>query len=149
MGHHYTPSPPSMPSFPVPPPYKSPPVPIPTPPHIVNKFPSDQNIAPAPSPVPASQGTASGGNGMVYCSGPQAPGWNVSTGKCTPISTSTNAIVPQETKPTVIKLSQLPYTGNATSDIMASFLFYLAITLTALILFTALYIKTFYVRVNS
>lgn len=108
------------------------PIPTPIPPHIVKKYPSDQ--APSPTIPPLQQPSApspppsvSGGNGMIYCSGPQAPGYNVSTGKCTPIATSTNAIVPQQTQPQALELSHLPYTGDTVTDMLGSAMLYIVV----------------------
>lgn len=116
MGKHhgYTPSPPSPPS-------PAPPAPVP----------SITASTPAPLPSPPIGGarppdvTSSGGNGMVWCSGPQAPGWNVSlpNGGCSkPMSAS---------KPTVLRLDQLPYTGNSPTDILLSAMFYLVVVTVA------------------
>lgn len=126
------------------------------------------NSAPTPAPSPQSPITpvAVGGNGMVWCNGPQAgpqaPGYNVTTHKCTPISTSTNAITPQQTvictktndpacvkvfeqhvtpqiQPTVVQLSQLPYTGDNATDTYASAMLYIgAIAFSALAIYRIL-----------
>lgn len=102
MGHHYE----------VPPIY-TPPMQTPPPPAP----------APAPLPQPSVPGVnpsavTSGGNGMVWCSGPQAPGWNVNlpNGGCSPA------------KSTVIHLNQLPYTGDSPIDTAGmDFLYVLAV----------------------
>ncbi len=67
---------------------------------------------PAPLPLHTVQIPNSGGNGMVWCSGPQAPGWNVSlpNGGCDRASSTS----------TVIHLSQLPYSGTNDLDIIFS-----------------------------
>lgn len=67
--------------------------------------------------IPVTQTPPAGGNGMPWCTGPQSPGWNVSTGKCEKFSTTTNSITPETpTAPTYVKLSQLPNTG--TDDVL-------------------------------
>ncbi len=84
---------------------------------------------PSPSPLPSDTPPQSGapasggGNGMVWCSGPQAPGWNVNLpdGGCS------------TTKPQSIQLSQLPYTGDNNTDVLFSILFYLAVIAAACI----------------
>ncbi len=97
--HHTPPPTPSVPS----------PVPVPLPP------------SPTITPIPTSlqsppQIPTPSGNGQIWCSGPSTPGYNVSTGKCVPVSTTTNAIVPKQTsvveKPQSIRLDQLPNTGT-------------------------------------
>jgi hypothetical protein len=90
------------------------PPPTPTSPQPTTPSPTPQS-APTPSPSIIPPAPAGGGNGMVWCSGPQAPGWNVNLpdGGC---STTT--------KPNVVHLSQLGYTGNDSSDIEMSAAFY-------------------------
>ena len=108
MPKTYQPIVPPRPTIPVPKPFQSPP-----------------KIQPPNSP--SSQPVvhpASSGNGEVWCSGPSSPGYNVNTGKCSPISTTTNAVVPSSQ---VIQLRQLPYTGDSSSDAILSALFYVAI----------------------
>lgn len=92
------------------------PAPIPsvkTPPPII-QTPS------VPLPQPQTPSTPSTGNGMIWCSGPQAPGWDVSlpNGGCSP-----------EVK--VIKLDQIPYTGESQIDVISSILLYAFIVIFA------------------
>lgn len=99
-------------------PMYSPPIETPPQPPPVQPTPI---IAPTPTPTPETPPQTpnnAGGNGMIWCSGPQAPGWNVSlpNGGC---STTT----PQKS----VNLSQLPYTGNNRDDIEMSASFYLLI----------------------
>lgn len=99
-------------------PHTAPTIPVPTafqsPPTISTPMPS-----PALPPTQVGAGpTSPGGNGMVWCSGPSAPGWNVNlpNGGCTP------------SKPTVVHLDQLPYTGDSPIDVMGmNFLYIFAI----------------------
>lgn len=118
MGHHYTPSPPSeqMPMYS--PPFKTPP--------DAPRMPQDESKPVTPSIPSNPVQNAPGGNGMPYCSGPQAPGWNVSTGKCdyNPV----HAVVPPgQTATSVVQLSQLPYTGDSPDDASMSAVFYVLI----------------------
>lgn len=82
---HKTNPQPTVPTTPTPTPQTAPPVVVPTP-------------APAPVPSVAPQ-SPTGGGGMIYCSGPLAPGWHVDqpNGGC---------------KATVIYLRDVPYTGG-------------------------------------
>ena len=53
-------------------------------------FADEEPPKPSPSPSSSSVSTVSVGGGMVYCSGPMAPGWNVSlpNGGCSPLGGS-------------------------------------------------------------
>jgi hypothetical protein len=120
MPKTYQPIVPPKPTLQVPPAFQSPPTITPPP-----------QPSQAPAAPPAAQNSGGGtisGNGLPYCSGPNSPGYNVSTGKCMPISTTTNAIVPQQTVPSSLKLSQLPYTnGDDPVDGALSAAFYLLV----------------------
>lgn len=63
---------------------------------------------------------------MVWCTGPNSPGYNASTHTCPEFSTTTNSIVPHQEQPQSVKLTQLPYTGTA-DDMVANAAFYGAI----------------------
>lgn len=90
-------------------------------PEDVGSTPTAPKSTPTSAPLPAPVGlqapapAPAGGNGMIWCSGPQAPGWNVSTHACQPFSTTTNAITPHQ--PQTLKLTQLPYTGYGWNEL--------------------------------
>lgn len=74
-----------------------------------------QSVTSNTNPVISPPVQSSGGNGMIYCSGPLAPGWNVSlpNGGCA----TTQPVSVTYTKPTpTVSLSQMPYTGAGDSD---------------------------------
>ncbi len=109
---------------------------IPTP--IIYKTPKDAGElgsppTPSPSPLPSTAASGGAGNGMIWCSGPQAPGWNVSlpNGGCEkpviPVQSSTTG------NPGVIRLDQLPYTGDNSLDIGLSALFYVGVVSFAIV----------------
>lgn len=74
-------------------------------------------------PVKIAPTPSNSGNGMVWCSGPQSPGYNVSTHTCQPFSTTTNSITPHPAQAQVVRLSQLPYTGTDDLTIMFALCF--------------------------
>ncbi len=121
MPKTYEPIVPPHPTIPVPPAFQSPPHIAPPPQPIMAP------VSPPPGQTETSGGGTFSGNGLPYCSGKNSPGYNVSTGKCSPISTSTNAIVPQQTQPQVLKLSSLPYTGDSSMDTEMSAALYVLI----------------------
>lgn len=111
MGHKYAPEAPTMPQV-----QRNEPTPTPAP------YTPETSVAPQISPptVPATPNT---GNGMIWCSGPQAPGWNVNLpdGGCSRASSTS----------TVIHLDQLPYTGDSVSEVNINIGLFGAITLVA------------------
>ncbi len=102
--------------------------PLQTPP-VVQSTPS----APLPStPAHAVDSPASNngqGNGMPWCSGPNAPGYNVSTGKCDnhPINAITPKTEMSATSSRYLHLNQLPSTGS--NDVDFYFAFCLALVI--------------------
>lgn len=89
-------------------------------------------VVPQPSPtsvsaptIPTTQPSApQGGNGMIYCSGPLAPGWNVSlpNGGC---------------KATTVKvpLNAMPYTGTS-EELDALYLIFMCLLASCLVYFS-------------
>ncbi len=107
--------------------------------------PTESPTLPAPTPAPTvSTGGSvpsgsSGGGGMLYCSGPMSPGWNVSLpgGGCgpgggssptspaptsEPGSAPTNGSSTPQTPVPFVTLSTLPHTGNGPTNALFTIL---------------------------
>lgn len=112
-------------------------------------IPSNQSsIVSQPTVNPAPSG--GGGNGMPWCSGPQAPGWNVSlpNGGCEKMSATSTELYGLE-KPTHIRLDQIPYTGTSQIDLMLSSLFYGTIVVISLYMIVRLWPSLYSLRWSS
>lgn len=118
MGHKHATMPQETNYSPTPTPASKPPVNTPQSVTAPQAPPMPTANTPAGSPV---------GNGMVWCSGPQAPGWNVNLpdGGCSPQK-------PLTSTGTVVQLSQLPYTGDSPIDVSLNIGFYLVVTFGAI-----------------
>lgn len=113
-------------------------------PDLVLPTPSPTPTTPTPAPsTPTSAQPQNSGNGMIWCSGPQAPGWNVNLpdGGCGTPGIPVHAIVPGN--PGVVHLSDLPYTGTNTVDLLSSALLYAAVVLVAGYLIFRWYIQPY------